>query len=63
MRVALAAWQAGPRPTVPDLASWLLLPSGGRRRRRRAGPPHQLDSGVGAGFWLYEVCMYVYGKS
>ena len=23
----------------------------------------QLDSGVGAGFWLYEVCMYVYEKS
>jgi hypothetical protein len=28
-----------------------------------AAGPHQLDSGVGAGFWLYEVCMYVYGKS
>ena len=23
----------------------------------------QLDSGVGAGFWLYEVCMYVYENS
>ena len=31
-------------------------------RAIQAGP-QQLDSGVGAGFWLYEVCMYVYGKS
>jgi hypothetical protein len=23
----------------------------------------QLDSGVSTGFWPYEVCMYVYGKS
>jgi hypothetical protein len=25
--------------------------------------PHQLDSGVGTGFWLYRVCMYVYENS
>ena len=28
----------------------------------RAGP-QQLDSGVGASFWLYRVCMYVYENS
>jgi hypothetical protein len=46
----------------PTVIMATIEPSAVRGARAAAGP-HQLDSTVGAGFWLYEVCMYVYGKS
>ena len=47
-----------PEPVVPEVEqAGLAVPP-----QPPAGAS-QLDSGVGAGFWLYEVCMYVYEKS
>ena len=65
-RAAGGRLQAGPRGEIR-----VFLDAIGAAASYRVGTEHhageagpqQLDSGVGASFWLYRVCMYVYENS